>query len=190
MNQKSPFIEVNPNLSPEQKIAIAKRGGQLTGSEKHPEERLYVAVLKYTVENFTVESLGELSNYEEINERISTRLLADSAITRIGRRALLDSILELLRFETYVDTIPIDPKKSMVFVEGVDLSKYVSLYRFLGLCANEYKDVKEEIEEYLAGTDNTEESAEETYNTANTNDTAGSHQATGMGNFGGTILNT
>lgn len=127
------FVEANPNLTPEQRLAIAKRGGQMTAAEKSPEERMYIAIIKF----------NQIEDDAPVEEDETTVNL-DGGIVEIGRKNLFVRISELV---TSDEVHAIDVRHSQVFVEGVALTKFISLYRFIDLCNHEYPE--ESIEEYL-----------------------------------------
>ena len=169
------FTEVNDNLTQEQKMAIAKRGGQLKSGEKSPEEKLYLVVLKYN------EDTDIATTCDRLSEMYGHDLgITDSALTIIGRKAMYDRISDILIEDT---SYYVDIKSSMVFVEGVPLDKHISLYRFIDLCVHTYPDKKgmeDLINSYLSAEEELDGIEEETPQEE--------VQATGLGNNCGTVL--
>lgn len=162
------FTEASGSLSPEQITKIAKRGGVLNPDEKSPEEKVYLVVFK-SLYDLNSSIIGETEDGTELP-------IDGECIVVHGRHRTFDRIRKFISLDT---DDWLDVRKSFVCVEGVDPSNAVSLYRFIELCNSSYPNEAVDLSELIY---------EDSEISSDNNEVIATAQATGMANFGGTLL--
>lgn len=120
------FYNVSANATEEEKMRIAQTG-VVPSHLKGPEDKQYIVVLKHNHGTSSyisdIEIDGEVlieTGRKNIFKKIESYLLYD--IGNSDGEGCFETSLE----------------KSFVLVEGVDITKCISLYRFINLCFNNY----------------------------------------------------
>lgn len=156
------FTELNGHVT-KNEIKKINETGVIPSTAKSPEEKTYCVIFK----SYSVVLCSQIAdNNMEID--------GECFIIR-GRHRVFEKIKEYLD-EDAEGTV--DIRNSMVMVEGVDAAGAVSLYRFIKLCNQCYKDEELDesiLDEYLRGFFD-EDEVRKSVNT------------TGNGNYCGTLL--
>lgn len=169
------FYSVDARATEEEKRTIAETG-VVPSHLKSNEDKLYIVIFRNYMLNL----------FSCVSEDVA---IDGEAIICKGRKAIFDRVKEYLANDGEQST---DLRKSIVMVEGVDMNKGVSLYRFLKLCNNAYpEDTIDEVylEEMVSGfTDGINPDGEpESYNIIKAVEKS-KKPTTGFGNSG-TLLN-
>jgi len=119
------FQKINGDITQEQVMEIAKTG-VVPSNLKSVDDKLYYAIMKNEMFYMYSQASGE----QDIE-------IDGEVLIAVGRKNIFDKIKEYLLNDGEGGT---SLRESIVMVEGVDVAKSVSLYRFLTLCDQAYPD--------------------------------------------------